>query len=67
MLDSNIRHPNFDRIQALRNLSDLIIAADSCDPESYGFVQGRGGHIDGVIDAVHVFDGDPARAHGHEA
>lgn len=52
MFDGRIRHPDLDRIQSPRHLSDPLISADGCDPESHHFIWGRGGYIDGVIDAV---------------
>ena len=56
MLDRNVRHADLDRIHPLGNSCDPLIGSNCCHTERYSFVQGRGSHVNRVVDAVHVLD-----------
>jgi hypothetical protein len=55
----------FDDIQALGDAHNPVVAAHGHETEGDSFIEGFGGDFDGVLNTIHIFDGDAAGADRH--
>jgi len=65
VFDGNVDGGDADDVEAVGDGADPVFAVERGEGESDGFVESGGGDLSGVLDAVHVEEGDAARASGH--
>ncbi len=65
MLDGDVHDRDFDDIHPLGDAHDPIIATNGDKAESYSFIESFCRDFDSVSDAIHIANGDAARAHRH--
>lgn len=65
VFDGNLNGRDTDHVEAFGNAGDPFFATEGGEAEGNGFVEGRGGNLDGVLDFVEVEESDAAGARGH--
>ena len=65
VLDGDVGDRDAGDVESIRDSGNPFLAGERFEAERDGFVEGGSGDLDGVVHALHVPDGDAARADGH--
>src|SRR5271154_4963476 len=65
VLDGDVGDGDAGDVESIGDAGDPVFTPQGGHPQCHRLVKRRGGDLDGVVHALHILDGDAARADGH--